>query len=315
MAGFFGLFDYNKPGPGVPKDAPPKAPILLFFELLQRKFWNLIKLSLMINLFNIPAFLLGMFVLLTVFPEFQIPGVTDETSILTMQISLKFVFLVMLMCVPMITVGPAQAGFTYVLRNYAREEPTFIWADFKDHAGKNLKQSLQVCVIDFFATFLMIWSIMAYRAFSAQNIIFTLGMIFTVMLFTVFLLMHLYIYPLMVTFKLSLKQLYKNAFLFAMLKLPLNIVIVLLCAFLILLSMGGIFAFNIVIGIILYIFLTPALLGFIINFYAYPKLKKYMMPPEEAAEEADEEEDVWEEDPAQELPEGEEDGEQDRDEN
>lgn len=309
MAGFFGLFDYNKPGPGVPKDAPPKAPILLFFELLQRKFWNLIKLSLMINLFSIPAFLLGMFVLLSFFPEFQFPGVIDENSRITMQLSLKFVFLTMMMCIPMIAVGPAQAGFTYVLRNYAREEPTFIWSDFKDNALKNLKQSMLVCVIDFFATFLMIWSIMAYRAFSSQNIIFTLGMIFTILLFVVFVLMHIYIYPLMVTFKLSLKQLYKNAFLFAMLKLPLNIVIVLLCAFLIFLSFGGIFAFSIVVGIILYIFLTPALLGFITNFYAYPKLKKYMMPPE-PVEEADEEEDVWEEDPAQELPEGKE--EQDR---
>ena len=49
MAGFFGFFDYTKPGPGVPnpEDAPKKARILVFLEILQRKFWNLIKINLM----------------------------------------------------------------------------------------------------------------------------------------------------------------------------------------------------------------------------------------------------------------------------
>ena len=302
MAGFFGLFDYSKPGPGVPKDAPPKAPILLFFELLQRKFWNLIKLNLMINLFNIPALLLGMFVLLSFFPEFNLSAAVgmDSTSAVTMQLVLKFIVLVMLMCVPMVTVGPAQAGFTYVLRNYAREEPTFIWSDFKDNAKKNLKQSIIVSIIDFIVTFFMLWSIMAYLSLSSQNLFFTVGLVLTVLLFVIFVMMHIYIYPLMVTFDLSLKQLYKNAFIFAFMKLPLNFCICLLCAFLILLSFGGIFAFSFVIGIIIYIFLTTALIGFITNFYAYPKLKKYMMKPEETedgesdSEETDAEE-AWEE--------------------
>lgn len=307
MAGFFGLFDYNKPGPGVPKDAPPKAPIMLFFELLQRKFWNIIKLNLMINLFSIPAFLLGMFMLLTFFPEFKFPGGLDENSNLTMQMVLKFVLLTMLMCFPMVAVGPAQAGFTYVLRNYAREEPTFIWSDFKDNAFKNMKQSIIVSSIDFVVTFLMIWSIMAYMSLSTTNVFFTLGLVFTVILFLIFVLMHIYIYPLMVTFKLTLKELYKNAFLFAILKLPLNICIALLCAVIILLSFGGIFAFNILIGIIIYIFFTPAFIGFITNFYAYPKLKKYMMPPEVDEDEEEEYEEEETDEPAAELPEGEKD--------
>ena len=43
MAGFFGLFDYTKEGPGVPKDAPPKSRFVIFFEVFARKFWNIIK--------------------------------------------------------------------------------------------------------------------------------------------------------------------------------------------------------------------------------------------------------------------------------
>jgi uncharacterized membrane protein YesL len=293
MAGFFGLFDYSKPGPGVPKDAPPKAPILLFFELLQRKFWNLVKLNLMFNLFNIPALILGLYMMLTFFPDMEIlNGSASDPNLLALDVLLKFTSLAILLCIPMVTVGPAQAGFTYVLRNYSREEHAFIWSDFKEHALKNFKQSLIVSAIDFVLTFIMLWSIKTYAALMAGSILMTIGMVLTVLVFVIFVLMHIYIYPLMVTFNLSLKQLYKNALIFAVIKLPMNILIGLLCAALIELSLGRVFAFNPVIGIIIYIFITTALIGFITNFYAYPKLKKYMMPEEveEEVEEEDEEE-------------------------
>ena len=41
MAGFFGLFNYDKEGPGVPKDAPPKTRFVTFFEVLKRRFSKL----------------------------------------------------------------------------------------------------------------------------------------------------------------------------------------------------------------------------------------------------------------------------------
>lgn len=291
MAGFFGFFDYNKPGPGVPKDAPPKAPILLFFELLQRKFWNLIKVNLLFNIFNIPALILGLYMMLVFFPDMELlNGSVNDPNLLALDILLKFTSLAILMCIPMVTVGPAQAGFTYVLRNYSREEHAFIWGDFKDNAMKNFKQSLIVSAINFVLTFLMLWSIKTYLALSAGNIVMTVGLVLTVLVFLIFVLMHIYIYPLMVTFDLSLKQLYKNALIFAVIKLPMNILIGLICAAVIEMSLGRIFAFNPVIGIIIYIFLTPALIGFITNFYAYPKLKKYMMPQVEEEDEDEEEE-------------------------
>lgn len=291
MAGFFGFFDYSKPGPGVPKDAPPKAPILLFFELLQRKFWNLVKLNLMFNIFNIPALILGLYMMLTFFPDLELlKGSATDPNLLALDVLLKFTSLAILLCIPMVTVGPAQAGFTYVLRNYSREEHAFLWGDFKEHALKNFKQSLIVSSIDFVLTFLMLWSIKTYAALSTGNILMTVGMALTVLVFAIFALMHIYIYPLMVTFNLSLKQLYKNALIFAVIKLPMNVLIGLICATIIELSLGRIFAFNPIIGIIIYIFITTSLIGFITNFYAYPKLKKYMMLEE--LEEDDEEEDV-----------------------
>lgn len=41
MAGFFGLFNYEKEGPGVSKNAPEKKSFIRFFELFFKNFWKL----------------------------------------------------------------------------------------------------------------------------------------------------------------------------------------------------------------------------------------------------------------------------------
>lgn len=50
---------YSKPGPGIPKDLPPKKGISLFFSIFGREFWNLIKLNLIFVLFCIPVVTIG----------------------------------------------------------------------------------------------------------------------------------------------------------------------------------------------------------------------------------------------------------------
>ena len=288
MAGFFGLFDYNKPGPGVPRDAPPKSPFVVFFEILQRKFWNLLKVNLMFLIFNIPAILFGMFALVFFFPNI-LPDALKDTEVLLSDVMLKFIFLTLMMCIPMVTTGPAQAGFTYIMRNYAREEHAFLWSDFKETAIKNMKQSLIVSTINSLVTFLMLFSIRAYLVLGAGNFLMTAGSAIMVVLFIIFAIMNMYIYPIMITFDLKIKQIYKNALIFSVVKFLPNLGILILSAFLIILS----FYFNPIIGIIIYLLFTVSLIGFLTNFYVYPKLNKYMISrieDEEDEEDDDEEE-------------------------
>lgn len=286
MAGFFGLFDYNKPGPGVPRDAPPKSPFIVFFEILQRKFWNFIKVNLMFLIFNIPALIFGMFVLIFFFPNI-LPDALKDSETLLSDVMLKFIFLTLMMCIPMVTTGPAQAGFTYIMRNYAREEHAFIWSDFKETAIKNMKQSLIISTVNSLLTFMMLFSIRAYQVLGSGNFIMTVGSALMVVLFIIFAIMNMYIYPIMITFDLKIKQIYKNALIFAVVKFLPNLGILLLSVFLLILS----FYFNPVIGIIIYVFFTVSLIGFLTNFYVYPKLKKYMISRiEEDEEEEDEDE-------------------------
>lgn len=289
MAGFFGFFDYSKPGPGVPDDGPPKARIVVFFEILQRKFWNLVKMNMLFNIFNIPAAILGILASMVLFQQL-IPNfnINSPESAMGDLIS-RFVLLSIFLCIPVITVGPAQAGYTYVLRNYSREEHAFLWSDFKEHASKNLKQSMTVCTIDFFATCFILFALKIYFYMNKDgSILVTIATTLMIMLFAIFVIMHIYIYPMMVTFQLSTKQLYKNALMFSLAKLLPNIGILLLCIFILFLTFGMIIPFNPAVGFILYAFFTVSFIGMITNFYAYGKIQKYMMPEEEYYEDEDE---------------------------
>lgn len=60
MAGFFGLFDYNKEGPGVDKNAPRKKGFIVFFEIYFRKFWKLICANLLYVLIALPMLTAGL---------------------------------------------------------------------------------------------------------------------------------------------------------------------------------------------------------------------------------------------------------------
>ena len=55
-------------------------------------------------------------------------------------------------CIPIVTIGPATAGVTKLLRNYAREEHAFIWGDFIETAKKNFKQAFLYATLDFVVT-------------------------------------------------------------------------------------------------------------------------------------------------------------------
>ncbi len=60
MAGFFGLFNYEKEGPGVSKNAPKKKTFFLFFETFFRHFWKFITVNLVYSLVCIPVISSGL---------------------------------------------------------------------------------------------------------------------------------------------------------------------------------------------------------------------------------------------------------------
>jgi len=54
MAGFFGLFNYEKEGPGIEKNAPKKRTFIVFFETFFRNIWKFISVNLVYIILSLP---------------------------------------------------------------------------------------------------------------------------------------------------------------------------------------------------------------------------------------------------------------------
>lgn len=55
MAGFFGLFNYEKEGPGIEKNAPKKHGFIVFFETFFRNIWKFVSINFVYCLLHIPV--------------------------------------------------------------------------------------------------------------------------------------------------------------------------------------------------------------------------------------------------------------------
>ena len=121
---FLGIFgNYNKPGPGVNKDDPPKAAPVRFFEILLRKFGPMVQLNL---IFLIPfAVILALMVLIYLAPTHFMLQLPVGDSYIQLDAWAMYA-----MPFPLVLLSPFTAGLTFVTRNYAREEHAFVWSDF-----------------------------------------------------------------------------------------------------------------------------------------------------------------------------------------
>ncbi len=181
-------------------------------------------------------------------------------------------------CIPIITIGPATAGFTCVLRNYARDTHSFIYSDFFEGVKKNWKQGFVVSLIQAFMLSSFFFGISQYNQ---ENVFSVIYFIVSMSVNIIFAIMMFYVYPMMVTFKLTIKQLMKNALIFVRLGFKTNVItlilsIIFICGPLALIVIFPNFFPMILIAFALIILAT---LGLIINFNVYPYLKKYIIDP------------------------------------
>lgn len=305
MAGLFGGGSYNKVGKGVSKDEPEKRGMFKFFELFARKFWKYITLNLIYILACIPTIIILFFLTSLISGSYlssdsvtrgiaalmgqevlDITHIDTAKMIVTMDVVIKI--FVIIMFTALLGMGPATAGFTYILRNFAREEHAWVWSDFWEVTFKNFKQATVVFCIDAVA---LILGFFAYRFYGSmpKPMCYIKYVLFAAAL--VFVMMHFYIYPMMVTFKLKLKDIYKNALIFTFAKLPLNFLVL---ALVLLVHLGLIYAVVILGSSLSLIYFIPLLLaiplaevlillsftGLIVNFSVYPVIKRYMLDVE-----------------------------------
>ena len=281
----FGFFNYSKPGPGVPKRDPNQSRMSIYFELLRRKWWNLVKLNLLYFVSAIPFFVVTMVVM-----GFLSSRITDAVSPVFYEISeteaaampmiagfdLIIKFALAILFTVFFGLGPVTAGYTYILRNYSREEHVYPVADFFEHAKSNFLQSFCLWIIDLIVFVLVTTAITFYSSMGGAV---SLLNAFIFLFLLIYLMMHLYIYQIMITFKLSMGSIFKNSFIFAMSNVPKNMLLLLILVVVhigvpyvittVFMSVVGLAVFYLLEALIL-----AALFGFTTNYFVYPAIEK-----------------------------------------
>ena len=232
-----GFFNYSKPGPGIDKNAPKKKGVALYLELFFRKFWELIRINVLYFIFSIPAF----FIYFCLFTFFILPDLSalirDMISMLetdvanadvilsnySMAIGIAFSVLIVILWGS----GPASASWAYIMRCFTRESHTWLWADFKNKLKENFGQSIIVLAVDIVFMFMSSISIRYYASMysGTKSIVYIILCLFMVLLFLIYTLMHAYIYQFMITFKGNIVRIYRNALVFAIGFLPMNLLL------------------------------------------------------------------------------------------
>jgi uncharacterized membrane protein YesL len=183
-------------------------------------------------------------------------------------------------CVPIITIGPAIAGMTKVLRSFTLEKSVFMIHDFMKGFKENWKRSLPVGLADVFIIVSVILGINIYPqmadTYESGNIFIILCVISVSLGFTV-LLMNFYIFPMIIATELSLKNVIKNSFFLTSIALVKNLLTLLFIA--IVLIPFGILCLVSPLAIVAFPVIILSFVGFIAVYRSYPVIQKYVIDP------------------------------------
>ena len=247
----FGFQNFSKPGPGVRKDEPPQKPVVVFFQIFYRKFWDLIKLNL---LYFASVFLLLAPMIIMIITHFAGGSLWFLLSLL-----------------PISLAGPATAGLTLVLRNDVRQEHVFLWTDYINAVRSNWRQAWLAGMLIVAAAILAIFCVPFYVQQASKNPLMILPLVIIFVALSLFIFMQYYVFVVIVTFDLKLRQIYRNALILAIMGLGRNVLLTLFCGAVLLLCIYSPLAMAFL------PLLWLSTVGMVVNFAVWPLILKYMI--------------------------------------
>lgn len=176
--------------------------------------------------------------------------------------------------------GPAKCGVTYVLRNYSRESHSWI-SDIWDKAKENWKQGVFFGVLDCVIAALVIFNI-TFQPYSNIESLMRVCKYVTLLVGMFYVFMRKYIYVMIVTVKLNLKSIIKNAWLLAFIGVFRNFfsglanLMIWIISYVLIMAVHP-FLEIVFLGLFLYSFT-----GFLSISACYPLVDKYLVKPMEA---------------------------------
>ncbi len=268
MAKFNIFSGYSKPGRGVSKsEVYEKSPFAKYFEILGRKFWDICILSLIFLLTMVPFIGLS-YLIYTLIRNTAIAGDLQLSAVIILS--------------PFMLSGPFFGGASRIARDFAREEPVFIWNDFFSTVKKNIKQPLALSIIGYICFVALSYALPTYYAMSGAFRYVCLPLCMLAAL--VYLFMQYYVYTMAVSFNLKLFEIIKNGIIFSFAVLLRNFLITLVLALITVITFAFLYiglsvSFFIGIFIIVSVCFVTGLMFYSVNFITYPALKRYIIDP------------------------------------
>lgn len=239
-------FYYGKSGKGdyTPENLPTNR-WQLFWEMLRVRLSALVRLNLMYVVPWLPTMIVLMIGALSFLTSLN-NMVDSGEAIAVGELLGGVVAPTLLLLVPCITItGPFTSGVCYVTRNWARDEHAFIWSDFKDAVKENWKQSLVISFVTSLVPLMLYVCWNFYGAMANDNAFMVVPQVLTMMIGLMWCLGVTYFHPLIVSYKLRMRDVMRNGLLLAVARLPMSIGLRLL------------HALPMIIGVVLMLFVSP----------------------------------------------------------
>ena len=279
-------FYYGKSGKGdyTPENLPTNR-WQLFWEMLRVRLSALVRLNLMYVLPWLPTMIVLMIGALSFLTSLN--NMVDSGEAVAVGSLLGGVVApTLLLLVPCIAItGPFTSGVCYVTRNWARDEHAFIWSDFKDAVKENWKQSLVISFITSLVPVMIYVCWNFYGAMAGENAFMVVPQVLTMMIGLMWCLGVTYFHPLIVSYRLRMRDVLRNGLLLAIARLPMSIGLRLLhalpmiiCVVLMLFvspmyCILGLFAYYLLIGFSLSRFVTASYTNAVFDKYINAKIE------------------------------------------
>jgi uncharacterized membrane protein YesL len=248
----------------------------VFMDILKIRFWNIAKLNLIcMGIYSVFIIVYAVY-LSNIFLPFDLSdfkeGYTNFGELLSLVV-VRIPYVLVLFTIPVVAFGPAVSGMAVVFRSYVRRDDSFS-SDFTDGLKKFFWKSLAISVI---STVILVCLGIAFRWYliNLDPGFMKVFLLMVIGLFAVFfLMMHLYVYQILVEYDLSIWKCYKNAYTFAILRFIPNLLIIAGIAAITILP----FFIHVLVGAVLMFVLLFGISAYVINFFAWPALEKHLDP-------------------------------------
>ena len=238
--------DYSK------KDLP-KTRMQLFGAMLRSHIGSLFLLNILYVVFNLPLWAWMFYNSVAFVTGGSEQFIADGAPIIMLAVAIPLIAFT----------GPAKAAMKYVLRNWARDEHASVFTDFVDAFKDNWKQALLFSSVNGVVTFLAGVAILFYGSIAAAgNLWGNFLLYFVIVLYLLWCMMNIYIWPMMVTYKMLVRDILRNSFVLLLGQLPRTALFGLITVFPMAFAMIG-SLIGLIIVILYYVIYGMAITGFI----------------------------------------------------